>query len=168
MALEVETLWFALYTQPHKEHMVRDFLLGEGLTVYLPEIENKTQRSDRRPRRPFFPHYLFLRNPGPEKLVGVQWTPGLRRIVTFGERPAIIPDELVQHIQARLRTYDEPEVEPFQPGQRVHIITGPFEGFDAIFDRRLSSKDRVRVFLQTLSRMQVPVEMDLRDLLPPY
>lgn len=166
--METRRFWFALYTQPHKENMVRDYLHAEGFEVYLPEVENKVQRRDRRPRRPFFPHYLFLQNPGLEKLAEVRGTPGLRRIVMLGSRPALVSDEIIQHIRARLRTFEQVEEEPFQRGQRVPIVAGPFEGMDAIFDRRLSDKDRVRVFLEFVSRVQVPVEMDLHDLLPPY
>jgi transcriptional antiterminator RfaH len=162
-----EDYWLALYTQPHKERFVRDHLLGEGLDLYLPEVRNKVQRADRPSQRPFFPHYLFLRYPGAEKLAAVRWTPGVRSIVTFGDRPALIPDRVIQHIITRLRTYQLPEEEPFKPGQVVHIIDGPFEGMDAIFDRQLSSKGRVRVFFELVSRMQVSVEMDLKDLLPP-
>jgi len=165
--MEAQTLWLALYTQPHKEYMVRDFLEGEGLTLYLPEIENKIQRGDRRPRRPFLPHYLFLQNPGAEKLTNVRWTPGLRKIVTFGERLALIPDELVQQLRARLESYQEPEKEPFEKGEIVNIISGPFEGMEAVFERRLSGQDRVRVFLEMVNRIQVAVSMDLHDLLPP-
>jgi len=142
-------------------------LQGEGLTVYLPEVRNKVQRGDRRPQRPFFPHYLFLQNPGAEKLSGVRWTPGLRRIVTFGERPALIPDGMIQRLRARLKTFELPAEELFKSGQIVRIVDGPFEGMDAIFDRRLSGRDRVRVFLELISRVQVPVEMDLQNLLPP-
>ena len=86
----------------------------------------------------------------------------------LGSRPALVSDEIIQHIRARLRTFEQVEEEPFQRGQRVPIVAGPFEGMDAIFDRRLSDKDRVRVFLEFVSRVQVPVEMDLHDLLPPY
>ncbi len=159
--------WLALYTQPHKERFVRDYLLEQGLELFLPEVRNKIQRSDRPSQRPFFPHYLFLKYPGAQVLADVRWTPGLRSIVTYGDRPAFIPDLVVEHIRTRLRTFVEQVEEPFQPGQSVHIIHGPFEGMDAIFDRRLSDKGRVRVFFELVNRMQVSVDMDLKDLLPP-
>jgi len=159
--------WFALYTQPRKEYAVRDYLRGEGLHVYLPEVRNKVQRCDRRSCRPFFPHYRFLRDPGLEQLLRARWTPGLRRIIAYGGRPAMIPDQVIRQIRTRLRTFELPEEEPFKRGQVVRIVGGPFEGLNALFDRRLSDKDRVRVFLELVSRVQVPLEMDLRDLIPP-
>ena len=160
-------LWVALYTQPHKEQMVSEFLQGEGLEVYLPQVRNKVQRGDRRSLRPFFPHYLFLQHPGAEKLAEVRWTPGLRQIVAFGNRPALIPDQLIQSIRKRLKTFELGDEDPFKPGQKVRIIRGPFEGMEAIFDQRLSGKDRVRVFFELVNRLQVSVEMSQQDLLPP-
>lgn len=159
--------WLALYTQPHREYLVRDYLLAEGLKVYLPEVRNKTQRGDRRSRRPFFPHYLFLQDPGKEKLPDIRWIPGLRRIVMFGSRPALIPDQAIQFVQTRLDAFETSDQEPFKRGQKVRIVRGPFEGMEAIFEQRLSGKDRVRIFFDLVNRMQVSVELSIQDLLPP-
>ena len=160
--------WIVLYTQPHKERMVRDYLENEGFRVYLPEIRNKIQRSDRRSKRPFFPHYLFIKGSDEDKIAEIRWTPGLRSVVSFGGRPALVPDKIVEHIRERLKTYEISEEELYKSGERIRVASGPFEGLDVIFDRRLSEKERVRVFLELMSKIQVPVEMDLKDLLPPY
>ena len=144
-----------------------EYLRGAGLEVYLPQVRNKVQRGDRRSRRPFFPHYLFLQYPGEEKLAEVRRTPGLRQIVAFGSRPALIPDQMIQSIKTRLKTFELGDEDPFKPGQSVRIIRGPFEGMEAIFDQRLSGRDRVRVFFELVNRLQVSVEMNQGDLLPP-
>ena len=161
--------WFALYTKPHKEYMVSDFLSAQKVEVYLPEIAVKTKRRDRRPKRPFFPHYLFARlDPQDGMIAKLRWTPGLRCIVSTGGRPVPVPDEVVQEIRRRLATMTQAEPEgPFQPGEGVRIMRGPFGGLDAVFDRRLSAQGRVRVFLQWMSR-QVAAELELEDLLPPW
>jgi transcriptional antiterminator RfaH len=158
--------WFALYTHPHREYAVKGYLENEGLTVFLPEVKNRIQRADRPSRRPFFPNYLFLKNPGLERLPDIRWMPGLRQVVAFGSRAALVPDEIVQRIAERLQTYQEPTEERYRPGDRVRVMHGPLEGLEVVFDRRLSSGERVRVMLELLSRIQVPVEMDMRDLLP--
>lgn len=161
-------LWLALYTQPHKEYMVREYLESVGMGVYLPELLNKVQRSDRRARRPFFPNYIFVQNPGEDRLYEIRWIPGLRQIVTFGNKAALVPNALIEEIRERLKTFELPEKELFKAGDRIKIIRGPFEGIDVIFDRRLSDRDRVRVFLELLNRVHVPLELDLEDLLPLY
>jgi len=167
--MSIQGHWFALYTKPHKEYLVRDLLSAQKVEVYLPEIAVKTRRRDRREKRPFFPHYLFARLDLQDSIIAkLRWTPGLRRIVAMGGRPVPVPDEVVQEIRRRLATIAqvEPE-EPFRQGDVVHVMRGPFEGLDAVFDRRLSAQGRVRVFLQWMSR-RVAAELDVEDLLPPW
>ncbi|MBN1425724.1 hypothetical protein JXA88_14315 [Candidatus Fermentibacteria bacterium] len=153
--------WLTLHSNPHKEYAVRDFLASQGLTAYVPEELNASQRRDRPPRRPFFPHYLFLLYPGPEWVERIQWTPGLRRIVTFGNRPALVPTEIILHIQSRLEAMAATRDGPFRPGEPLVITKGPFRGLDAVFDRGVSRADRVRVFLDFAGRLEVPVELDI-------
>ena len=161
--------WLALYTKPHKEYLVRELLSAQKVEVYLPEVAVKTRRRDRREKRPFFPQYLFARlDPQDGVVAKLRWTPGMRRIVSMGGRPVPVPDAVVQEIRRRLTTMAqvEPE-EPFRQGDAVHIMRGPFEGLDAVFDRTLSAQGRVRVLLQWMSRW-VAAELDLDDLLPSW
>ncbi len=160
--------WFALYTKPYKEYLVRDILRRRGLETYLPEVRVAKPRRGRRSRRPFFPCYLFARfDPLSSEAAHVQWTPGLRRIVSAGGQPVPVPEGVVNHIRRRLeRMVVVQEEGPFKRGDRVRILRGPFEGLDAIFDRRLTPEGRVRVFLEWMSRW-VAAELDLADLLPP-
>ena len=165
----IQEQWFTLYTKPHKEYLVKDLLTARKVDVYLPEIAVKTKRRDRRATRPFFPHYLFARiDPQVGKFANLRWTPGLRCIVSTGGRPVPVPDGVVQEIRRRLA--DMAQVEPedrFRQGEVVRVLRGPFEGLDAVFDRRLSAQGRVRVFLQWMSR-QVAADLDVEDLLPPW
>jgi transcriptional antiterminator RfaH len=169
--MDLETsgkVWFALYTKPHKEYLVRDLLCRQGCEVYLPEVAVAVRRRDRRECKPFFPHYLFARLvPGSEAMARARWTPGLRAIVSADGQAIPVPDEVIGHIRRRLATMEmgRPE-EPFRKGEAVRVQRGPFEGLDAVFDRRLSPAGRVRVFLQWMSRW-VAAELDLGDLLPP-
>lgn len=159
--------WFALYTKPHKEYLVRDRLSGRGVDVYLPEVRVAVRRRDRREMRPFFPHYLFARLDWTEGLMAqLRWTPGLRRIVSADGQPVPVPDEVVAALRRCLADMGEigPE-EPFHRGDLVQMIAGPFEGLEAVFERRLSPQGRVRVFLELMSRW-VATDLDIEDLLP--
>jgi len=166
--MDPTALWLALYTQPNKEYTVKEYLESAGMNVYLPELLNKVQRRDRRSRRPFFPNYIFIQNPGEDRLHEIRWIPGLRQIVAFGNKVALVPNGLIEEIQGRLKTFEMPEKEPFKTGERIKIVRGPFEGVDVIFDRRLSDKERVRVFLELINRVHIPLEIDLKNLLPLY
>ena len=165
----IQDHWLALYTKPHKEYLVRDLLSAQKVEVYLPEVAVKTKRRDRRPKRPFFPHYLFARPDLQDGMMArLRWTPGLRSIVSMGGRPVPVPDGVVQEIRRRPANMEQVEPEDrFRQGEVVRVLRGPFEGLDAVFDRRLSAQGRVRVFLQWMSR-RVAAELDVEDLLPPW
>ena len=158
-------MWLTLHTNPRKEYTVQGNLLDLGLNVYLPEEPNKIQRRDRPSHRPFFPHYLFVRKPSePDLIERIQWTPGLRRIVSFGGRPALISDEFIESIRHRLETTSLVELNPMKKGDTVLITRGPFKGIEAIFDRALSSHDRVRVLLDIIGNAQVTIDTHVSDL----
>jgi transcription antitermination factor NusG len=124
----------------------------------------KVRRSDRPDRIVYFPCYLFARIDFDEVPVSsVAWMPGVRRIVSFGPRPAIVPDPLVEVIRERLGGVEEVRYGKFREGDRVRIESGPMRDLIAIFDRPMSAADRVRVLLDVMGRM-TPVELDYADL----
>ena len=168
MALQGER-WYALYTKPHKEYLVRDLLRNLDVDVYLPEIRVTSPRRGRRDTKPFFPHYLFACFDLQDGVTAkIRYTPGVRRIVAAGGRPVPVTDEVVTYIRRRLAKMSQRKPEgPYQKGEKVRVVRGPFEGFDVVFDERLSPQGRVRVFLQLMDRL-VAAEMDLGDLLPPH
>lgn len=159
--------WLALYTKPHKEAFVRDRLRGQGVDVYLPEVQVATPRRDRRLYKPFFPHYLFARLDAQDTRLGdLRWTPGLRSIVSANGQPVPVPDKVVLLLRQRLAAIAPLARQPrFHEGDRLRVSSGPFDGLEAVFDRQLSPNGRVRVFLQLLSRW-VMADLDVDSLEP--
>jgi len=159
--------WYALYTKPHKEYLVQEVLRNNGVETYLPQIAVVEQRRDRRSMKPFLPQYLFAYfDPDGQHFANVRWTPGLRRIVSAGGHPLVVPDEVVAYLRRRLETMQTTDVpdSPFKKGEVVHIIRGPLEGIEAVFDQQITPKGRVLVFLNVMSRL-VKTELDLGDLI---
>jgi len=150
--------WYALYTKPHKEEQLRYFLEEQGREVYLPMIPVARPRAGRRKKKPFFPCYLFVRGERSNgDVTSLRWTPGLRRIVAYGEIPIAVPDEMIELIRVRLAEQEAVLRKPpglrFKAGQRVRITEGPLSSMEAIFERGVSSGERVRVFVEVLGRM---------------
>jgi transcription antitermination factor NusG len=92
----------------------------------------------------------------------LRWMPGASGLVSFDDEPAAVPDPLIAAIERQLDllnaasrqlTYD------LKSGDRVTVVDGPFVGYEAIFDARLSGQDRVRVLLNFLQARQVPIEL---------
>jgi len=146
------THWYALHAKPHKERQVGKFLEAEGFEVYLPLLP--ASRRTRRKPLPFFSCYLFALLDGKPAFSAVQWTPGLRKIVSFGGKPAVVPDDVISTIKQRLAWMQESgqTTYPFQSGDRVAVRKGPLADLEAVFQKRLSSRDRAIILLECLGR----------------
>jgi len=158
--------WYAVHTKPRKEAQARDYLQGLGIEAYLPVLELPSKRRPRQRRaQPFFARYLFVHlDPAIVPLSSINWAQGVTSVVSFGGEPAIVQDEVIRWMQARLAALDPSEYlrGPLpQPNDRVRVIAGPLQGMEAIFDRRLSAEDRARVLIDLLGRLttcEVPLE----------
>ncbi len=91
--------------------------------------------------------------------------PGIRSIASFGEKPAIVADEIVELIRRRLENMDELGWSRLKQGDRVRIVSGPLRDLDAVFDQPLSQADRVRILVDVVGRM-TPVNIDYSRLEP--
>lgn len=156
--------WCALYTKPHKERQVNGLLLQKGIETYLPTVRRKYRRRDRPDQMVFFPCYLFARvgfDATPRSTIA--WIPGIRHIVSTGDQPAIVADEIVALVRGRLEGAEEVDPDGPQHGDRVRITSGPLRDLEAVFDQSLSSADKVRVLLDVMGRM-TPVDIDRSEI----
>ncbi|MDH7487821.1 MAG: transcription termination/antitermination NusG family protein [Anaerolineae bacterium] len=154
--------WYALYTKPNAEARVARALHERGIEVFLPMV--RKHRHHRWQAGPLFPCYLFtqvdLEQVGYSAVV---WTPGLRRIVAFGDKPAVVPEEAIEMIRRRLAEIEGQGGLPahdFKPGDEVHFKEGPLQGLCAIFEGPMGPAERVRVlieFLGQVNRAEVPL-----------
>src|SRR5690242_8515981 len=91
--------WYAVHCKPRKEWQAAAALERLlGLTIYLPQICR--HRRGQIDRIPFFPRYLFvwtdLQAIG---LSTINATPGVFRLVTFGETPQPVSIAVVEAIR---------------------------------------------------------------------
>lgn len=153
--------WYALYTKPRKEYRVSSFLESKGYETYLPTT--RVRKNGKEKTAPFFSCYLFIRMDASLGFSQVRWTPGLRRIVSFGDQPAVVDDNVVSFVQQRLAEMEQSGYEAyrFKPGERIVMTSGPLRDFEAVFERGLSSGQRARVLVDFLGRWtRCEVEID--------
>lgn len=157
--------WYVLHTKPNAEYRVAHILEARGLEIFLPAVRSVHPRPGHE-TVPFFPSYLFARvDFTVTQLSTVQWTPGLRRIVAFDNIPAVVPDEAIEYIRAKVMEINGVGGLPshgFKPGDEVRIRSGPLAGLRAIFEGPMGPAERVRVlihFLGQVNRAEVPVHM---------
>jgi transcription antitermination factor NusG len=84
----------------------------------------------------------------------LRWTEGTYGLVQFGGEPISVPDSLIHELKAaldKIMVESRIKKESYTRGDRVRIVGGLFDGYEAIFDTRLPGKDRVQVLLAFLS-----------------
>ena len=131
--------------------------------MFAPRIRVQVVNPRARKVRAYFPGYIFVRadleNLG---LSVLQYVPGSAGLITFGGEPAFVPDGLIHAIQQRVDEINSSGGELFdvlKSGETVLVHSGPFAGYEAIFDVRLPGTERVRVLLKLLRNRKMPVEL---------
>jgi transcriptional antiterminator RfaH len=94
----------------------------------------------------------------------LQWLPGLRRIVSFAGKPAVVPPEAVELMEqelAEIETAGGLMKHQFKPGDTVVIDSGPLAGLRGVFQGPLGPAERVHIlirFLGETNRAEVPID----------
>jgi transcriptional antiterminator RfaH len=155
--------WYALRSKPNKEEAAWQQVRAHGFETFYPRVRVRTVNPRARQIRPYFPGYLFLRADLAEVGVSLfQYLPHASGLVSFGGEPAPVPEALIRAIHARVNEIAAAGGQVFEslrPGDKISIQVGPFAGYEAIFDGRLSGGERVRVLLELLGGRRLPVEL---------
>ena len=161
-------LWLCLRSQPKHEHIAAMHLrrMVEGIEVFCPRlrIRRRTRRGAAWFVQAVFPGYLFAKFDPVLSLAHVRSAPGVKTVVSFGNRTPCIPSEVISGLRSH---FDESEffevVDEINPGDQVTIAGGPFNGMSAEVLNIKSPSGRVQVLLDMLGRC-TPVELP-RELL---
>lgn len=155
--------WYALRSKPRKEEVLWKQLLAREIEVFFPRIRVHPVNPRSRKLRPYFPGYMFVQVDLEEVgLSRFNWMPHAIGLVSFDGEPATVPENLIHAIRKRVDEIAAAGGEFYdglQPGDPVRISSGPFAGYEAIFDERLPGNERVRVLIQMLSDRHIPVEL---------
>lgn len=155
--------WYVLHNKPHKEGMLVEQLQLRGIETFAPYIQVQVVNPRARRFKPYFPGYIFIRTDLEKMgLSSLKYIPGSASLIAFGGEPASVPDGLIQAIRQRVEEVKSVGGELFnvlKTGETVLVHSGPFAGYEAIFDTRLSGTKRVRVLLKLLQNRNMPVEL---------
>ena len=145
--------WYLIRTKPSKEQWVHDQLAAITPEVFLPMLEARMRRWGRLAwsTTPLFPCYLFARFDLLQRYFDVRYMPGVRGIVSAGNDPLTVPVAVVHEIRRRgTNGTIKIKENAYGSGQLLHVVEGPFRGFEAIFERYLSGTERVAILLSTI------------------
>ncbi|HMD31875.1 MAG TPA: UpxY family transcription antiterminator [Candidatus Acidoferrales bacterium] len=160
--------WFALYTRSRFEKQVAEQLERKRVSVFLPLRMEVHRWQDRyqKVEVPMFRGYLFVQLPpeSPER-TAVLRTPGVVRIVGFGQRDSEVPGEQIASLR---RLADEGVLlhphRYLKIGQRVKIANGALAGMEGILVR-IRKQDRLVVAVDAI-RQAVAVELAGYEVIP--
>lgn len=155
--------WYAMRSKPNKEDFLARQLEAHGIKIYFPQIRVQPVNPRARKVRSYFPGYLFVHvDLETENASTLQWMPGAASLISFGGEFASVPESLIVAIRHRVEEINSSGGELFdglKPGDAVIIQDGPFAGYEAIFDSRITGNERVRVLLKLLQKRMLPLDL---------
>lgn len=158
--------WYAAYTAPCREKRVAEHLAMRNIESFMPLYRHSRKWKNGcrvELERPLFPSYVFVRMVSTER-VRVLEVPSVLSIVSRGNFPEPLQDDIVETMRACLHLR---KVEPHAylvAGERVSICAGPFAGLSGIV---LRNKNNLRVVITLNLLMQsVAVEVNIEDIEP--
>ncbi len=107
-----------------------------------------------------FPGYIFLKGVMNDKLLRIiERAPHVYKPVIVGGKAVSIPEEQVEAILEKVRKGVKVKKVPFQKGEQVRIIEGPFMGFTGTVEEVIPEREKVVVMVSIFGR-PTPVELD--------
>lgn len=145
--------WYLVYTKPRAEDGVERKLADAGFEVLNPKLKERkiVRRKLKDSVAPLFPCYVFVRFDIYKNFRLVKYTRGVNKLVGSESAPTPVSDEIVSSIVKRTEGGFVRIRESFEAGETVSIKAGPFEGFDAVFEKEVKETERVSILLKSVN-----------------
>jgi transcriptional antiterminator RfaH len=159
-----------MQSKPNREEALFQQLIAKDIEVYYPWIHVTPVNPRSRKKRPYFPSYLFVKA-DLDRLGAsfLQFCPFAKGLVCFDREPSPVAEPLIVAIRQKVDELNSREADAYaglERGARLHIHSGLFAGYDAIFDEKLPGCERVRVLLMLINDQQRKVELRIDQVKP--
>ena len=159
--------WYVLRSKPNKETLLWEQLGIRKVETFYPQIHIQPVNPRARKVKAYFPGYVFVHVDLDQVSLSIlQWMPGAIGFVSFDNQPSLVPDVLIHAVKKRVDEINAAGgelLDGLKQGELVEIQSGPFAGYEAIFDARLAGSERVRVLLKLLqgraTKMEIPASL---------
>jgi len=158
--------WHAVQHKPGQANRALANLENQNIRSFHPEvaIERTVQRRRAVRPEPLFPGYIFIQmdqnDPCWRK---IHSTRGVLRVLSFGGKPGVIPDEVIDYIADTLETIES--AGGLRKGEPVRVQDGPLKGLEAIF-QSYNGEERAIVLISFMQSQQ-KFKLELGDLQRP-
>jgi transcriptional antiterminator RfaH len=147
--------WYVVHTHVKQEERANENLLSWGVETLHAKMKtrrfNEFTGAPTYLTQPLFPRYLFAKFNAREQLPKIRFTRGVHNVVSFGENPAPVEDDIIDIIRSRIdengfvKANDE-----LKPGDKVVISAGPLRNLVGIFEREVKGSDRITILLTAI------------------
>ncbi|MEW6206560.1 MAG: transcriptional activator RfaH [Pseudomonadota bacterium] len=148
--------WYVMYTKPRQEFVALENLQRQSYEVFFPQARVQKRKAGQgtvQVVEPLFPRYMFVHlEVGISDFSKLRSTKGCMDLVKFGGKPAVVPPELIELIQAQVDSesvIDLLKLNELEVGGVVRVAEGPFEGMMGKIAAQKSDR-RVIVLLNVL------------------
>jgi len=157
--------WYVVQTQFQGETKAEAHLLNQGFNTYVPRY-SKARRHARRVDMvlvPLFPRYIFVQiDLDVQQWKSINGTFGVSRIVSSGEKPMAIKDNVILEIKSRENSDGAVVLKPkfYNKGELLRIVEGSFSDCIGLFEEMADDK-RVFLLLDLMGRkvrVKAPIE----------
>jgi len=146
--------WYALQHKPAQGDRAVAHLQNQEIACFYPKVSVEKIKAGKRTKKlePLFHGYLFVNLEQTDPMwAKLRSTRGIIRVVSFANKPAPIPDGIIQQIKDGL---DKVVVQGgIKPGQLVELDDGPFKGISAIF-QAYDGEERAIVLISFMQKQQ--------------
>jgi transcriptional antiterminator NusG len=147
--------WYVLHTKSRFENLVNEGLVKKSIEVFLPKIQVRSKRRDRKAmiRIPLFPGYLFVKSDlNPYEHLEIVKTVGAVRLIGNKDGPIPVPSDTIKSLEIMVGGNNTVITGTrFKKGDRVVVVYGPFTGVIGTFVR-YRGKGRVIVNIEALGQ----------------
>jgi transcriptional antiterminator RfaH len=158
--------WFLVQTKPQQETRALENLQQQGVNAFCPQVfVEKLSRGKRKvSKEVLFPSYLFVEfDQEAVSALSINYTRGVNRIVSFGNAPSQIPDQLICQLKERIDQSEQNMITELpEKGEKLEVLDGSFRGLNAIFSQ-VDGDSRAIVLITILSQ-KVKAVLPLRSL----
>jgi transcriptional antiterminator RfaH len=160
-----QTNWFAIQTKPSRENFAATSVKALRIECFLPKVrtERYTHGISQIVIKPLFSGYLFARFCPARCMDLVRCARGVLRVLCSGRFPIPLEDDVILDIQSRLADdgFIRFVTQPLQPGDRIAVEQGPFQGLIGTVERETDDGKRVTLLLEAIHHARILIEKRL-------
>lgn len=153
-SLDEHSRWYAVRTKLQQEDRADGNLRGWQVQTFSPKLKEwrTSGYASGYVSKPLFMRYIFAHFDASRLLHKVNYTRGVQGVVSFGNHPIPVDDEVISLIQHKVDENGFVQLdEELKAGDRVMIRSGPFKSFIGIFQSNVKKTERVRILLEAVN-----------------